>query len=342
MKFGSVYAAVLLWTIPLLVAFYIIANKAREKALKRFAEKDILEEIDKSYDPYRVKLKRWLIVIAVFFLVIASMRPQWGFKWQEVKRRGLDIIIALDTSKSMLAEDILPNRLQRAKLAIKDFVKKLYGDRVGLIVFSGTAFLQCPLTVDYNGFFLSLNDVDVYSLPVGGTSLANVIYTASKSYEGGKKKDKILILITDGEDLEGGVSKAIQKAKSENIKVFCVGVGSEEGELIPVESHEGKKIFLKNSEGKIVKTRLSEDVLQKIALETGGIYVRATGTDFGLDIIYKERLEKLEKQDFKNKMQKRYFERFQIPLVIAIVLLFLEAFIGDRKKTVSDMLSHDK
>jgi Ca-activated chloride channel family protein len=248
-----------------------------------------------------------------------------------VKRQGLDILIALDSSKSMLAEDVLPSRLGRSKLAIKDLVRKLHGDRVGLIVFSGTAFLQCPLTVDYDGFLLSLEDVSVDTIPVGGTSLARAIYTAMKSYEGGKKKHKVLIIITDGEDLEGGVERAIQTAKAAGITIYCVGIGTQEGELIPVTGRSGKVVFLKDKEGNVVKTHLVEDVLQKMALDTGGMYVHATGAEFGLGLIYDERLSKLEKQEFKSKMEKRYNERFQIPLYFAIFLLLIEPLIGDKK-----------
>jgi len=332
MRFGASYMTVWFWLVPIVILFYVWSWRKREESARKFADKSLLKELSGSLNKGRRKFKNSIIVFAVFLIVLALARPQWGFKWQEVKRQGLDVLIALDTSKSMLAEDVLPNRLERSKLAIKDLVKKLHGDRVGLIAFSGTAFLQCPLTVDYEGFLLSLEDISVDSIPVGGTSLSKAIYTGLKSYEGGKKKNKILIIITDGEDLAGGVEGAAARAKAENVVIYCVGIGTQEGELIPIRSRTGHMEFLKDQEGNVVKTRLNESVLQSLALQTGGMYVRATGAEFGLDYIYENRLSKLEKEDFKAKMEKQYFERFQLPLALAFLLLLLEPLVGDRRK----------
>lgn len=331
MKFGAAYMIVWLWLAPAVWLFLVWAGRVRKRAMKRFADKGA-DEIARSYNPAKKRLKDILVITAVFLIVAALIRPQMGFKWQEVKRQGLDILVALDTSNSMLAEDVKPNRLERAKLAIKDFVKKVKGDRIGLIAFSGTAFLQCPLTADYGGFLLTLQDVDADTIPVGGTSLSKAIYTALRSYEGGIKQYKILIIITDGEDLEGGVDEAIQKAKSENVMISCVGIGTSEGELIPLKGDVGKKGFLKDAEGNVVKTRLDEETMKKIALATGGVYVKSAGADFGLDLIYDEKLSKLEKQDFESKMEKQYNEWFQIPLAAALLLLLIEPLIGNRKR----------
>ncbi|MBU1083696.1 MAG: VWA domain-containing protein [Candidatus Omnitrophota bacterium] len=332
MRFGSVYTAVWLWIIPLFFVFYRLTEKARERNLRRVASEEVLKEISSSFDPVKRRTKKYLLLLSVLLMLIALMRPQWGFKWQEVKRRGLDLLIALDTSKSMLAEDVLPNRLDRARLAVKDLVKKLNGDRIGLIIFSGKAFLQCPLTVDYDGFLLSLDDVDVDSVQIGGTALSSAIYTAIKSYEGGEGKHKILVIITDGEDLEGGIEEALGAAEKEGIDIYCVGIGDPAGELIPITDEKGKRAFLKDIDGNVVKTRLVEGLLQKIAMDTGGMYVRSTGAEFGLDLIYEEKLSKLEKQDFESKMEKRYNERYQIPLGAALILLMIEMLLGDRKK----------
>lgn len=331
MKFGALYMAVWLWLVPVAVLFFIWAGRNRQKAMRRFVG-GAAGEIVRTFDPVKRKIKDIVFVAAVFFMILALIRPQWGFKWQEVKRQGLDVLIALDTSNSMMAEDVKPNRLSRAKLAIKDFVKKVKGDRIGLIAFSGTAFLQCPLTADYGGFLLTLQDVDADTIPVGGTSISNAIETAIKSYEGGAKQHKVLIIITDGEDLEGGLDEAIAKAKDAGVMISCVGIGTAEGELIPLRGEEGKKGFLRDPQGNVVKTRLDEGTLQDIVLATGGVYVKSTGAEFGLDMIYDEKLSKLEKQDFDSKMEKQYNERFQIPLAIAFILLLIEPIIGDRKK----------
>lgn len=332
MKFGAMYLSGLLWIFPIMLFFYIWSSKRKKVLLGRFAHQEVLREISRTVIRGRKKVKAILILVSIALMLFAALRPQWGFSWQEVKRRGLDIIIAVDTSNSMLAEDVLPNRLKRSKLAIEDLVKKLKGDRVGLIAFSGTAFLQCPLTSDYNGFLLSLDDLSVNTIPVGGTSLSNAIYTAINSFEGGEEENKVLVIITDGEDLEGGVDKAILRAKGSGVSIYCIGVGTQEGEIIPIHDDNGKLTFLKDREGNIVKTRLSEEVLQKAALSTGGMYVRSTGTEFGLELIYEQRLSRLEKEDIKSRMEKKYKERFQLPLIIVLVLLFIEPFVGDRRR----------
>ncbi len=334
MKLGAIYMAVWLWLIPALIVFNLFARRSRQRAMEKFASRGALEEISGAFNARRRKIKTAIITIALFLAVLALMRPQIGFKWQEVKKQGLDIMIALDTSKSMLAEDVLPGRLERARLAIKDLVKKMNGDRIGLVAFSGTAFLQCPLTADYDGFLLSLRDVDTDIIPVGGTALAKAIYKAIDSYEGSKSHNKILIIITDGEDLEGGLDGAIEAAKKKGIIIFCVGIGTQSGELIPVDDDLGRRGFLKDAAGNIVKTKLVEEPLRRAAFATGGMYVRASGAEFGLDLIYDEKLSKLEKEEFKARMEKRYNERFQIPLVLAFLLLLIEPLIGERKREV--------
>ena len=331
MRFGDLYLATLLWVFPIMLFFYFWMWKARKKRIEGFADKTPLDEISETVSVRRKKIKIAMILTALLFMLITFLRPQFGFTWQEVKRQGLDIIIAIDTSNSMLAEDVKPNRLERSKLAIKDLVKKLRGDRLGLVAFSGTAFLQCPLTIDYNGFLLSLEDITADIIPVGGTSIANAIDTSIGTYETKNKKNKILIIITDGEDLEGGLDRAIAKAKAANVTVFCVGIGTPEGEIIPIKDKDGKITFLKNEAGEVVRTKLDEETLKRIAIGTGGMYVRSTGAEFGLDLIYDQRLANLVKEDFKSRMEKKYNEQFQYPLSLVFLLLLLETLVGDRR-----------
>jgi Ca-activated chloride channel family protein len=311
--------------------FLVWSFKAKQALLRKFAEKGLLSEIADSLDRKRQIIKALFLVLVLTFSLLALMRPQWGFKWQEISRKSLDILIAIDTSKSMLAIDVKPNRLERSKLAVKDLLKKLKGDRVGLIAFSGTAFLQCPLTSDYNGFMLALDDLDVTSIPRGGTSISSVIKTAMDSYEGGQEKYKALILITDGEDHTGDPVKAAKEAAKENIRIFCIGIGTLEGDLIQIADSSGKKTFLKHRNGNIVKTRLNEAVLKQIAVATNGMYVRSSGADFGLDIIYDKKLANMERRDMKARMDKVYYERFQIPLAIALIFLLIEMIITNKK-----------
>ncbi|MEE8359858.1 MAG: VWA domain-containing protein [Candidatus Omnitrophota bacterium] len=326
--FNIVYS--LIWLVIVLSLFLVWSFRRRVRAAELFAEKDILDKLS-MFDVRRYKIKNFIIITAVALVLFSFMRPQWGFHWQEVKRVGLDILIAIDTSKSMLAQDVKPNRLERSKLAVKDLIKKLKGDRIGLIAFSGSAFLQCPLTVDYSGFTLMLDDLDVDTIPKGGTSIASAISVAMKSYEGGMNKYKAIVIITDGEDHEGDVAKLAKEAEKEGVKIFCIGIGTREGELIPVVNRQKKTVFLKDREGNVIKTRLNERSLQEIASITGGSYVRATGAEFGLDLIYEGNLSKMEKRELESKMKKSYQERFQIPLALAFALLFLEPFIGQRR-----------
>jgi len=332
MRFANLQAIHLLWLIVALSVFYFWAYKRRIKIMQRFAHQDLIADLTPSLSRKRQKVKVALVLSAILLIILSFLRPQWGFHWQEVKRKGLDIIIAVDTSKSMLAEDVRPNRLERAKFAIRDFVRNLKGDRIGLIAFAGEAFLQCPLTVDYGGFLLSVDSLNVNIIPRGGTSISHAIKEAVRSYEGGLKKYKVLIIITDGEDHEGDAIRAAEAAKKEGVKIFCIGIGTPEGELIPITDDKGSRTFLKDNQGNVVKTRLDESTLQKIALVTGGSYVRSGATQFGLDLIYKEKLSKMEKREFESKLTRQFEERFQIPLILAFFLLAGELFISERRR----------
>lgn len=321
---------ILFWALIALSFFFAWVMVRRRSGAEQFVRRDLIDKLA-TFDPKRYKIKIVFVILAFSFAFLALMRPQWGFHWQEVKRVGLDILIAIDTSKSMLAQDVKPNRLERSKLAVKDLIRKLEGDRIGLIAFSGNAFLQCPLTVDYGGFTLMLDDLDVDTIPKGGTSISSAIKEAIKSYKGGIKKYKVLVIITDGEDHDGGVVDIAREAEKEGIKVFCIGIGTKDGELIPVTASNGKKVFLKDREGNVIKTRLNERSLQEIALITGGSYVHASGAEFGLDLIYEEKLSKMEKRELEIKMRKSYKERFQIPLTLCLILFIAELFISERR-----------
>lgn len=332
MRFAEAYYSYGFWLVLALALFLVWAYKAKSAQIRRFADEGLLEEIMPSVDLGKQRLKGAMITAVLVLSVLALMRPQWGFQWREVKRKGLDILIAIDTSKSMLAADVKPNRLERSKLAVKDLIKRLQGDRIGLIAFSGTAFLQCPLTIDYEGFLLALDDLSVDTIPRGGTSISSAIKEAMKGYEGEEKKYKVLIIITDGEDHEGSPVAMAEKANKENIKIFCIGIGTKDGELIQVVDENGNRTFLKDADGNIVKSRLNEKVLQEVALTTGGTYVRSSGAQFGLDLIYEEKLSQMEKREIKAQMSKFYRERFQIPLAFALLLLIAEPLVGDKKR----------
>lgn len=320
-----------LWAVVLFGIFLFWAYRRKQKLLECFCERGLLSDLAVAYQPQR-EIARDLVILLVFvFGLLAFMRPQWGFQWQEIKRQGLDIMVAVDTSKSMLTDDVRPNRLERAKLAVRDLLKKFSGDRIGLIAFSGNGFMVCPLTVDYGGFLLSLDDLNTETIPQGGTNLGSAITEAVKGYQKVPTKYKAVIIITDGENWEGDPLKMAQEAKAKGIKIFCVGIGTKEGELIRILNDQGQQEFLKDKEGNFVKSRLNEELLQRIALATDGIYVRSSGAEFGLDVIY-DRLAQMEKREIKSAMEKRFHERFQFPLGMALVLLVTETLMSTRKK----------
>jgi Mg-chelatase subunit ChlD len=326
------YITVFIFSCVFLVLFSVWVMKRRSSLMERFAEKKMLEGIALNYSLARKILKMALTGLAFLLCIFALARPQWGFEWQEVKRTGLDILIGIDVSKSMLARDMRPTRLERAKYAVKDLIRKLNGDRVGLIAFAGTSFLQCPLTIDYNGFLLTLDDLNTDTIPRAGTSISSAIKEAINILKGADKKFKIFVLITDGEELEGDAIQAANEAAQAGIRIYCVGVGTAEGELIPSIDEQGERGYLADRAGQVIKTRLNEDLLKKIAVSTGGNYVRATPSDFGLMLLYDKSISKLEKRDIEAKMKKHYKERYQIFLGIAVAFLLLEPLISERKR----------
>ena len=326
------YIPVLIFSSLAIVLFCIWVMKWRNSLMERFAEKSMLEGIAPSFSAKRKILKMALSGMAFLLCILALARPEWGFEWQEVKRTGLDILIGIDVSKSMLARDMRPTRLERAKYAVKDLVRKLGGDRIGLVAFAGTSFLQCPLTIDYNGFLLALDDLNTETIPRSGTSISGVIREAIDILKGADKKFKIFILITDGEELEGDAIKAAGEAAQSGVRIYCVGVGTPEGDIIPTTDERGEKGYLADRAGQVIKTHLNEDLLKRIAIATGGNYVRATPSDFGLILLYDKSISKLEKRDIEAKMKKHYQERYQIFLGLAVAFLLLEPLISERKR----------
>lgn len=329
MKFGQIYFIYGFLAVIAAVFFYFWAFKAKKAAMERFAGAGLLKELLNPLNITRQKIGAGLLITVLFLSVLALMRPQWGFKWQEIKSNGLDIMVALDTSKSMLAQDIKPSRLARAKLALGDFSRNLSGDRIGLIAFAGTAFLQCPLTVDYDGFLLSLDSVGTNTIPRPGTSISSAIKEALRDFSGGLQKYNVLIIITDGEELEGDALASAEAAKKQGVIIHCIGIGTAQGEIIPAEGG-----YLKDKQGNVVKSRLNEGLLQKIAITTGGVYVRATSAEFGLDLLYRDKLSKMEKKESQTRRNKLYSERFQIFLFLAWILLIAECLVGGGNQKV--------
>ncbi len=326
MQFESIHLIHLMWAlIPLMGGLFWFLSRKKRK-IQGLIQEDLIKDIVPSFKEASEKKKIVLLGLVWIFSILALIRPQWGFEWQEVKKQGLDILVVVDVSKSMLTQDIKPNRLERTKLAVRDLLKKLQGDRIGLVAFAGDAFLFCPLTTDYAGFLLSVNDLSVNTVSRGGTNLSVAIEEAIKGYDNTPTQYKAVIIVSDGDNLEGDPMEAAKKAKEKGIKIYCIGIGTKEGELIQVTNQNGEKEFLKDRDGNFVKSRLNEKVLEGIALATGGVYVKSSGAEFGLDLIYDRELSRLEKREIESEKTKRYYERFQIPLAIALFFLIYETF----------------
>ncbi|MFA5260436.1 MAG: VWA domain-containing protein [Candidatus Omnitrophota bacterium] len=321
-----------LWGLVVLAALLGLARRRRQKLCERFAEEKLFPDLAATLIPGRYAFKHGLVLAVFAFSLVAWARPQWGYEMREIKRQGLDILMVMDTSRSMLADDVKPNRLERAKLAVRDFLRQLKGDRIGLIAFAGDAFLICPLTVDYGGFQLSLDHLDKKTIPRGGTNIAQALREALREYDNTPSKYKVVIIITDGENLEEDPLAVVKEAKDKGIKIYCIGIGTQAGELIKDADIFGQSSYVKDEQGNIVKSSLNEELLQRIALETGGVYVRASGAEFGLDVIYEKQLAKLEKRELENTMAQNYFERFQIPLGVALAFLLWDFFLPVRRE----------
>jgi Ca-activated chloride channel family protein len=327
--FGTPTFFWLLAVVPVLVLFLVWAFRARRRSLRRFAALPVAGSVNCAAR----RGKAVLLVAAVLCAVLALVQPRWGFEWREVKRRGVDVFVLLDVSKSMLAEDVRPNRLMQAKFGIEDLLSRLQGDRVGLIAFAGTAFVQCPLTIDYEAFRLTLREAAPDVIPRGGTALAAAVRTAMKSFEAGEGRDRAIVLITDGEETEQEANAVTEELAKAGVRVYAIGVGTVDGELIPVRAPGQPLAYLKDREGKVVKTRLNEEPLRQLALATQGIYVRSAAGDFGMDTVYEKGLRQMQRGEFEARLQKRYFERYQWPLGLAVLLLLMEGFVNDRRKT---------
>ena len=329
MKFSDPYMFYLFWVVFLLVCVMIYGNRKKGRILSKFALKNVFDSIIPQYSKERRYLKGCLLILALVFIVIALTGPLVGFKWEKIEQKGVDIMICLDCSRSMLAEDIKPSRLERAKHEIIDLLRMMKSDRAGLVAFAGDAVLQCPLTMDYSGFNIFLNALNPDYLPVGGTDISGAIETALNGFEKNVNSDKAIILITDGENTSGKPFDAAEKAAKQGVKIFCIGVGSRDGAPVP----DKKGGFKKDMQGRIIMSKVDDTGLKKIASITGGRYVRSVAGNMDLDIIYKQDINRnMKKKTIKSTRRKIWENRFQWFLFPGLILLFAELFIDERKK----------
>jgi Ca-activated chloride channel homolog len=328
-----------LYVLPLIIVlFFFLFNKQR-KNLKTFANSNLHNILLPKHSKIKSWLKIILVTLALSLLILAAANPQIGTRLEEVKQTGIDVFILLDVSLSMSAEDIKPNRLEKAKYQISNLINKLRGDRIGLIIFSGDAYVQIPLTTDYSAANLFLSAVDFKSVPQPGTAIATAINLAIKSFDFKTPTQKVIVVITDGEDHEGDIIEAVNDAVSKDLKIYAIGLGSQEGVPIPIYNSQGEAIgYKKDRDGNTILTKLNDDILKEIALKGNGKYYRGTNYEDYLDQIFKE-LSSIEKTEFGTKKVTDYEDRFYYFLTPAILLLILEFFLSESKSKLFSRLN---
>ncbi|HOO89630.1 MAG TPA: VWA domain-containing protein [Syntrophales bacterium] len=324
----------LLWILPITGCLLIVQSRRRHKAMERFADEDLLGRLTPDNHNGKRLLKGILLLCALGFLILALAGPRWGTHFQEVSRRGVDIMLVVDVSKSMEVEDVKPDRLERARREIIDFLKVVEGDRVGLTAFSGVSFVQCPLTLDYAALELFLSVLQPGIIPAPGTDMGAAIETGLSAFDFKTETDKVMLLITDGEDNEGRGMEAARKAAVQGVKIFVFGIGDPSGGPIPAGGDRGG--FTKDTEGNLVLSKLDEKTLQEIASLTGGDYVRSVAGDLDLDILYFDGIkQKTKDQTLKSGKIKVHDERFFVFILIAFVMLLGEAILDDKRRPIS-------
>lgn len=316
--------------VPLLIVLFIAMRVLKRRSWKKLGDRSLILQLAPSVSRGKPVIKLVIFCLAYALLVVGLANPQIGTKLEEVKREGVDVIIALDVSNSMKAQDIRPDRLERAKQAISRFIDKLENDRVGIIVFAGQAYVQLPITTDFNAAKLFLSTIDTDIIPTQGTAIGAAIDLAMESFVGEDNKHKALVIITDGENHEDDAIESARKASEQGIIIHTIGMGSPDGAPIPV-FHNGVQVdFLKDQDGNTVITKLDQTVLEKISAEGKGIFVRASSGDDGLETIMKE-ISKMDKKAFGTKQFSNYEDRYQYFIGAGLLLLLFEFIISNRK-----------
>lgn len=310
--------------VPMAILFLFFQNW-RSKNLKRFANSSLLEQLTPEISFNKHLIKFILLSLAFELIVIGFANPQVGTKQEKVKREGIDVIIAMDVSNSMLTEDVKPNRLMRAKNFVSNFIDELHNDRLGIIVFAGRGYVQMPLTVDYSAGRMYLKTINTHLIPTQGTNITEAVNMARENFVQGENKSKALIIITDGEDNEGGVDEAIADAVKEGVKVFTIGVGTDNGGPIPVGSD-----FKRDESGNIVLSKMNQQMLRDLAAKGNGKYFQLGSGKDEINAIFKE-LGRINTKQFEEMVFTDFDDQFQWCLAIAAVLLLIEWFLSERK-----------
>lgn len=319
--------------IPAFIAAFIFMLKMRNKKLNQFGETKVIKQLMPDVSIIRKIFKFILLLLALGALITAIANPQLGNKLEKVKKEGVDIMIALDISKSMLSEDLKPNRLERAKAAITKFIEKLENDRLGLIVFAGKPYVQLPITNDYAAAKMFVETINTNLAPVPGTAIGAAIDKALESFQDDNIKNKLIILVTDGENHEDDALEAAKNAASKNVIIHTIGIGSPDGVPIPVYENNVMRGYKKTKDGTTVISKLNEMLLQQIATSCNGIYVRASGADIGFRRIFSE-IEKMQKKEFEGNIYADYETKFYYLAGFALLLLIIDFFLSERKSKI--------
>lgn len=317
--------------VPLMVFFYWFVGRKRKAAKEKFSSTEMFERLASESSGAKRVAKFLLLLVAVAFLVVGLANPQIGTRLEEVKQEGVDIFIALDVSLSMKAEDVKPNRLAKAKYEIGNLINRLGGDRIGLIIFSGESYVQFPLTTDYSAANLFLDVVDVESVPIPGTAIGAAVEKAMKSFNWNEPTQKVVVIITDGENNEGDAVAQSEEAAKKGVLLYAIGMGSPAGAPIPMYDANGRQVdYKRDRAGNVVLTKLDEATLERIAALGNGKYYRATSTQDELDAIYKN-INALQKREFGAKQFTDYEDQFQYFIAAAFLLLLAEVVLSDKK-----------
>ena len=320
-------------TAPLLVVLFWMFIRWKKQAIARFGQVSMVQFLSPEVSPTRPTLKFWLRFVAMILLIIGLCGPLIGSKLEEVKRKGSDVIICLDVSNSMLAEDLMPNRLERAKQAINRLVDKLEGDRIGLIVFAGDAYTQLPITTDYVAAKLFISQISTDIVPKQGTAIGTAIDLAATSFTDTIRKNSAIVVITDGENHEDDAVESAKQANAMGIKVYTIGMGSEQGTPIPIYNNGAKVGYRQDHSGQTIMTKLNSVALEEIAEAGKGKFIHATNSDDGLSIVLKE-LSSLDKKEFKAKMYTSFENQYQFFIAIAFFLFLIDFIVGENKSKV--------
>ncbi|CAN5486591.1 hypothetical protein BH18VER2_BH18VER2_10170 [soil metagenome] len=321
-----------LFLLPLLAFFFARAEQRGAERLRLFVAARLLPDLAGTVNRAR-RIFRFVLLLLVLALILVSLaRPRWGYAYDEVKRKGLDLLLAVDVSRSMLSNDVQPNRLERVKLATQDLINELQGDRVGLIAFAGRAFLQAPLTIDYSAAVDSINELDTKIIPEGGTNISEAIALATRTFGKAATGNRALIIFTDGEELSGDAVKTAKAAAEAGVRIFTVGVGTPGGSLIPIQSENGGTAFVKDAKGEVVKSKLDEARLREVAQAAEGFYLHLENGPRTMQQLVTDGLGKMKVADINARLSRKPIERYEWPLAAAIFLFALALLINDRQR----------